>query len=130
MNLFGKLFIIGIINVFIGAMCVGVFTSGLIGLVYAPIIMLFGMPFLIISWVIVIIMYAVRINIVKNEGTFIAIGGVVGSIISIYYFYLATKNVDFGSCIGFGIGWILSGTICNYLINTWTISKISNKDKI
>jgi hypothetical protein len=122
------LLLIGLFNVFIGALCISVSESGLLGVIYAPFVMLFGVLFIPFSWIIVFLMYAIRLNFIKNQRAFVMFGAAVGLLISIPFFTPAfNENTDINFSIGFGIGWIISGLFCNYFVNKVAMSNQSLK---
>ena len=135
MNLFDfiKLFLIGILNVYIGALCISVSLSGIAGILHSPIVMLFGIIFIPISIMVTFIMYGIRIFIIKNDFWFILFGFIVGILLSIPWIsamYQKIDGVDNNYGIGFGIGWIISGISCSILVSKVAMSNQSLKGRM
>ena len=87
--------LIGLLNVLIGALCISICESGLIGILYAPFVMIFGLVFIPISIFIVIAMFLIREYLLKHSIVFVLFGAMVGIIISIQFFAPAFKeNTD------------------------------------
>lgn len=121
-----KALLISILNIIIGSLCISIYRMGVVGVAYSAILSVFGMMFLPISFALVLLGRLVHTTLIKNKFKFILSSLLITLPVAYLYYIQGNRlGVSQGFSYGAGIGFIITGLMCNSLIAYW----IRHKDK-